>query len=589
MTSFGYRLNPRYVIKECSSCGTLYTRDCSCSKGSVEEKILVPKPPKNCAGCARYGHPVNGPYCQGCTLLREKLEEDLVTYFQNFQNTSESSDGSTNVVNAPREPFFPVVHPPPQETSIKISHDQENVINSVQTFLRKFNRYSFFKTPKVLLLAWDRVSEIKDAFENKQNKPEDIQELFRKLLDNLKNIHEELAEFINSPGWNRPAVYDDDDDDVDYTIAITPVLSTEEPDNSLSMEDEHLDTIPATESDEVIKSSVEDLVLIPSEFKGISATMCDVYLVNKPTPLEAKYHFEIVVNSNDDYSSSDDDSLDYENIDSGSTTTHSDLSLPEYDTFIFDLSIHQFPPSDRSDLTHEEFGDELAHIISPPEYDCFYFGNFPNPGELISNLNSGIRENLSSTTRVNLPMLADVAWGHDGDGGGDDRPPPGQIPTGCQGKNYWIFAREPENPTGEAGKPEDSIPAGKPGTLDWEKQIAFWLDPKNLAQAAQYAQNRAKSTVIRRQGSRSLAVLRDMQMESSATREYPSLIQTYFDTHTVDGIFLRDEEQLLYKEMLRLKDLGPNTSSGVTYTDDEIIAIVRQGKHRGHIPGVGRV
>nr|GEZ42764.1 hypothetical protein [Tanacetum cinerariifolium] len=76
--------------------------DCSCSKGSVEDKILVPKPPKS---YARYGHPVNGPYCQGCTLLREKLEEDLVTYFQNFQNTSKSSDGSTNVVNAPREPF----------------------------------------------------------------------------------------------------------------------------------------------------------------------------------------------------------------------------------------------------------------------------------------------------------------------------------------------------------------------------------------------------------------------------------------------------------------------------------------------------
>nr|GFD62187.1 hypothetical protein [Tanacetum cinerariifolium] len=60
-----------------------------------------------------------------------------------------------------------------------------------------------------------------------------------------------------------PAFYDDDDDDdVDYTIAITPVLSIEEPDNSLSMGDEHLGTIPATESDKVIKSSVEDLVSI---------------------------------------------------------------------------------------------------------------------------------------------------------------------------------------------------------------------------------------------------------------------------------------------------------------------------------------
>ncbi|GJR30028.1 putative reverse transcriptase domain-containing protein [Tanacetum coccineum] len=65
---------------------------------------------------------------------------------------------------------------------------------------------------------------------------------------------------------------------------------------------------------------------------------------------------------------------------------------------------------------------------------------------------------------------------------------------------------------------------------------------------AQNAQNRAKSTVICQQGSRSLAVLRDRQMESFATREYPSLIQTYFDTHTVYGLFLRDEERLLYRE-----------------------------------------
>nr|GFA26514.1 hypothetical protein [Tanacetum cinerariifolium] len=181
--------------------------------------------------------------------------------------------------------------------------------------VKKFNRYSFFETPKVLLLAWDRVFEITDAFGNKQYKPEDMQELSRKLLNDVQNIHEELAEYINTPGWNRHAFYDDDDDDdVNYTIAITLVLSTEEPVDSLSMRDEHLDTIPATESDKVIKSSVEDLVPIPSEFEGIPDTMCDVHLVNNPTPLEAKDHFEIVINSNDDYSSSNDDSLYNENI-----------------------------------------------------------------------------------------------------------------------------------------------------------------------------------------------------------------------------------------------------------------------------------
>nr|GFB79837.1 hypothetical protein [Tanacetum cinerariifolium] len=71
-------------------------------------------------------------------------------------------------------------------------------------------------------------------------------------------------------------------------------------------------------------------------------------------------------------------------ITSGSTTTYFDNSLSEYDSFIFDL-------------THGEFVDELAHIISLPEYDFFYFWNLPDPGELMSMLNSGIHENLSTT------------------------------------------------------------------------------------------------------------------------------------------------------------------------------------------------
>nr|GEZ98324.1 retrovirus-related Pol polyprotein from transposon TNT 1-94 [Tanacetum cinerariifolium] len=198
--------------------------------------------------------------------------------------------------NQTQPPQSPVIYPPPQETSSEIWHDQEKVINDVYTFLRKFNCYSFFETPKVLLLAWDRVFKIKDAFGNEQYKPKDVQELFHKLLNDVQNIHEELAEYINTPGWNCPAFYNNgDDDDVDYTIAITPVLSAEEPDNSLSIGDEHLDTIPATESNEVIKSSVEDLIPIPSESEGIPDTMCDVHLVNNPTLLEAKDHFEIVI------------------------------------------------------------------------------------------------------------------------------------------------------------------------------------------------------------------------------------------------------------------------------------------------------
>nr|GEW43867.1 hypothetical protein [Tanacetum cinerariifolium] len=171
---------------------------------------------------------------------------------QNFYNSNSLGFDQT------QPPQFPVIHPLPQETSIEILHDQENTINSLQTFLRKFNRYSFFETPKVLLLAWDRFFKIKDAFGNKQYKPEDIQELFRKLFNDVQNIHEELTEYINTPGWNHPAFYNNgDDDDEDYTIAITPdFLIT----NSLIMGDDHLDIIPEKESKEFIKSSVEDLV-----------------------------------------------------------------------------------------------------------------------------------------------------------------------------------------------------------------------------------------------------------------------------------------------------------------------------------------
>ncbi|GKF94216.1 hypothetical protein Tco_0283916, partial [Tanacetum coccineum] len=106
--------------------------------------------------------------------------------------------------------------------------------------------------------------------------------------------------------WKIPICYDDDEDD---TIPITPVSSTKEPVDSLIMEDEHLDTIPATKLDEVIKSSVENLVPILSESKGIPDSVCDMPLCNNPTPLEAfKEHSEIIVNFNDDSTSSDDDS-----------------------------------------------------------------------------------------------------------------------------------------------------------------------------------------------------------------------------------------------------------------------------------------
>nr|GEX71551.1 hypothetical protein [Tanacetum cinerariifolium] len=95
-----------------------------------------------------------------------------------------------------------------------------------------------------------------------------------------------------------------------------PVLSTKEPDNSLSIGDEHLDTILATESDEFIKSSVEDLIPIPSESEGIPEHMCDVPFHDNSPPLDiSKDQFEDLSESNEAFSSIDDDSFSFDKID----------------------------------------------------------------------------------------------------------------------------------------------------------------------------------------------------------------------------------------------------------------------------------
>nr|GEY28463.1 hypothetical protein [Tanacetum cinerariifolium] len=229
--SFGYRLNPRYAIKECSSCGALYTRACCFTKGNVEDKILVPKPPKNCARC---GHPVDGPYCQGYALLRKKLEEDLGTHFQDFQITSESSDDSTNIFNAPREPF--VVKQDHGSFVDKIICDLNKAPDSPHLHTFSLNQFHCFHSKDVLGDGENSLNDSPSISKNSpqnpphidercyecgdaldgifcQRCPSDIQELFRKLLNDLQNIHEELAEYINSPGWNRHAFYDDDNDD----------------------------------------------------------------------------------------------------------------------------------------------------------------------------------------------------------------------------------------------------------------------------------------------------------------------------------------------------------------------------------------
>ncbi|GJY26886.1 reverse transcriptase domain-containing protein [Tanacetum coccineum] len=105
---------------------------------------------------------------------------------------------------------------------------------------------------------------------------------------------------------------------------------------------------------------------------------------------------------------------------SGSTTSHSNLSLLEYESFYFDVDLKGFedllyydplidppPIAERSDSHHEEFADELAHIISPLQYN--HFDIEAVPGELTRIL----RENISSKSEFSeIDPLVSLPFGN---------------------------------------------------------------------------------------------------------------------------------------------------------------------------------
>nr|GEZ41680.1 hypothetical protein [Tanacetum cinerariifolium] len=92
-------------------------------------------------------------------------------------------------------------------------------------------------------------------------------------------------------------------------IAITFDLPTGEPEDSLRMRDEHLDTILETELGEFIKSSVKNLVPNPSETEDLSDSECDVLACDDFTTFS-----NLLFDADDDFSSSDDKSFSDEDI-----------------------------------------------------------------------------------------------------------------------------------------------------------------------------------------------------------------------------------------------------------------------------------
>nr|GEZ82729.1 RNA-directed DNA polymerase, eukaryota [Tanacetum cinerariifolium] len=196
----------------------------------------------------------------------------------------------------PQPPQSLVIHQPHQELSIQEMEDLK------QQYLDELKRLSNLECRDE-----NKIAELTENFNGMSIEIRKKEKLLQQEQWAYLSTHH--SKCFNSFCYN-------DDDDEDYTIAVTPSLSIEEPDNSLSMGGEYLDTIPATESDEVIKSSVENLIPIPSESEGIPEHKCDVPSHdNSPSLDVSKDQIEDLSESTKEFSSIDDDSFSIENID----------------------------------------------------------------------------------------------------------------------------------------------------------------------------------------------------------------------------------------------------------------------------------
>nr|GEZ39158.1 hypothetical protein [Tanacetum cinerariifolium] len=102
--------------------------------------------------------------------------------------------------NQIQTPQYPEIHHPSQEIRDKVFQAKGDLMKFIQTFLEEFNYIPFGEKPKILLQAWYKFFAIQHA------QPEDSNELFQKLLEDLQIIKNELTE------CNRPIFFDDNED-----------------------------------------------------------------------------------------------------------------------------------------------------------------------------------------------------------------------------------------------------------------------------------------------------------------------------------------------------------------------------------------
>nr|GEU32393.1 hypothetical protein [Tanacetum cinerariifolium] len=160
-------------------------------------------------------------------------------------------------------------------------------------------------------------------------------------------------------------------------IAFILVLSTKKTKDSLIMGDDHLDTIPEKESDEFIKSSVENLILNPSESKD--ERECAV-----PTCDDFTTFSNILLDVDDGFSSSDDELFSDEDI------SKEIYSNPLFDEEIISIMIDPHHLNAKSDLIESLLNQDSSIISSFKIYSLL--DEFASELILLKSIPPGINE-----------------------------------------------------------------------------------------------------------------------------------------------------------------------------------------------------
>nr|GFA94317.1 hypothetical protein [Tanacetum cinerariifolium] len=342
---------------------------------------------------------------------------------------------------------FPFIYQPPQEMSIQDMEDlKQKYLDEMKSLIN--------------LEYHDEINidELKGNFNRMSieiNKKEKLQQL--KHVANLSTYPSQCFNYF---------CYDDDED---YTITITPDFSIAD---SLIMENEHLDTIPETESDELIKSSVKNLYVPDCD---------DSQTTNFSTFSNPLF---------DDSTSSDDESSHEEvihemNLDSTPKNDRFDTkpylleSLLNRDTLM--------ASSPKFDSLLEEFSSELAHTDLIPlginEANCdpeedihlverlLYDNSSPRPSKKFNSGNSDAIIESFSPSPIPVEDSDSLMEEIDLFLTPDDSMPPGIENDDNDSEGYIIFLEEflsndspslPENESFHFDVPSSSLPPIKP-------------------------------------------------------------------------------------------------------------------------------